>query len=412
MFLVSTADNGAVKDELVPQCLAAGKPLFVDKFLGSSLQKAREFISLAEEQDVRLASASLLWMGQPALDLKAQLAGRQPTRVASTGWSGGGISGDIHPIAHLLSIAGDARPVSVRYESGDAPMAVVTFDNGLTGELVGRRPAAIFELDAECDGEILNEGYDAKHSRPSAINMLQYFFDYVRGKNDGVPARVMEDYLAISDATAKAQATAAMVVLDNGPRQLGVADLELRRPVPAAPFYHFAARLELPEPGPVYVHEIKVNGVSERNFFLVGRDDIYEPERPRERRRLAIAGALMSPRPDWQYEEPMIIGRADWQNGETCTVEITLGVGGKKGDVYWATAEAVAPDTGGYWDAAWSHYQSAVITEPAGLDRVDEPVQVCMLAYPDTVSDLAREIRVVQYDWRAGDAHRDPEPGA
>ncbi len=41
VFLVSTSANGPQKDELVPQCIAAGKPTFVDKYLGSDADSAR-----------------------------------------------------------------------------------------------------------------------------------------------------------------------------------------------------------------------------------------------------------------------------------------------------------------------------------------------------------------------------------
>jgi hypothetical protein len=42
-----------------------------------------------------------------------------------------------------------------------------------------------------------------------------------------------------------------------------------------------------------------------------------------------------------------------------------------------------------------------VISETAGLKRVAEPAKVTMLVYPDTLKSPEKEIRVVQYDWRA-----------
>ena len=408
VFLVSTGDGGEAKDELVPRCIATGKPLFVDKFLASNLHRARTFIQLAEEHDVRLASASLLWMGQPVQDLKAELGDRAPTKFASTGWGGSNISGDLHPIAHLLSIAGERRPVSVRCEEGESPKAVVLFDDGTVGELVARRPDAIFDLDAECDGTVFHAPYEAKHSRPSAINMLEHFFGFVRGENEGVPVQVMEDSLGVWEAAVKAQATGGTVMLSTAPERMGITldGLEFRTPVPAIPYYHFAARLRLAEAGPVYVHELTIDGEPERNFFLLEADEDVDVTRPLERRRLAIAGGLKGPRPERSYEEAVFIGRADWRNGETHTVEITASVGSREDPAYWATAEAAAPATGGYWDAGWSHYQSVVVTETAGLDRTREPVTATMLLYPDTVTDAIREFRVVQYDC-AGRAHRE-----
>jgi len=402
VFLVSTGANGPQKDDLVPQCIAAGKPTFVDKYVASSADQARKFIQMAKERDVPLDSVSLLWMGKPAMDLKAQLAGRKPTKVTSMGWSGENIAGDIHPIAHLISAAENRRPVSVYYEAAAKPKTIVSFDDGLVGELVPGTPDAPFTLQAECEGTTYKVDYQNADSRPSAINQLSYFLDYVRGKNKGVPGHVMEDYLALWDAAQKSKETGDTVMLGAalGAKPLKVGNLELRTPTVAVPFYHFALKISLPEKGPVYVHNLAVNGRVERNYLLVDKNEVLEPDKTRNKRRLTIAQALKSPRPEQSFDEPTLIGRADWGNGETCTIGITVSLGGKTGDTYSGTAKSTAPQTGGYWNPSWKHYQSAVVSETAGLKRVGEPAQVTMLVYPDTLADPSREIRVVQYDWR------------
>jgi len=402
VFLVSTSANGPEKDELAPQCIAAGKPTFVDKYLASSAEQARKFIQMAEEGGVPLESSSLLWLGKPAKDLKAQLAGRKPTRVVSMGWSGENIAGDIHPIAHLISLAENRRPVSVYYDAAAKPKTIVSFDDGLVGELVPGTPDAPFSLQVDCEGKTLKVDYQNADSRPSAVNQLSYFFDYVRGKNKGVPAHVMEDSLALWDAAQKSKQTGDTVMLGAalGARPLNVGALEFRTPTVAVPFYHFALKINPPVKSPVYVHNLAVNGRLERNYLLVDKNEVMEPDKPRNKRRLTIAQALKSTRPEQSFEEPTLIGRADWRNGEACTIGVTISLGGKTGDTYSASAKGTAPQTGGYWDPAWKHYQSAVLSETAGLKRVGEPARVTILIYPDTLADPNREIRVVQYDWR------------
>lgn len=408
VFIVSTGANGPQKDEIVPQCIAAGKPTFVDKYLASGADQARRFIQMAQEKDVRLDASSLLWRGKPAMNLKRQLADRRPTKVTSMGWSGENIAGDIHPIAHLISAAENRRPVSVYYDVSAKPKTVVSFDDGLIGELVPGTPDAPFTLAVECEGATYKVDYQNADSRPSAINLLSYFFDYVRGKNQGVPDHVMEDYLAIWDAAQKSKETGDVVMLGAavGAQALEVGNLALRTPTVAVPFYHFALPIRLPEKSAIYVHTLAVNGRPERNYLLVDKNETLDPERPRNKRRLTIAQALKTPRPEQVYEQPTLIGRADWRNGETCTVGVTLSLGGKTGKVYSGTAKAVAPQTGGYWDPAWAHYHSAVVSETAGVGRVGEPVRVTMLVYPDTLTDPHREIRVVRYDWRR-EQHRE-----
>lgn len=410
VFLVSTSANSPQKDEIVPQCIAAGKPTFVDKYLASDSYMARKFIQMAKARGVVLSSSSLLWMGRPVMDLKAQLGDKKPARIVSMGWSGQNIAGDIHPIAHLISAAEHRRPVSVYYDEAAKPKTLVTFDDGLVGELVPGIPAAPFVLQVEADGGTYTAEYQNADSRPSAINQLSFFFDNVRGKNAGVPARVMEDYLAVWDAAQKSKATHAPVVIrgDAGARPMALGQLEFRMPSAAVPFYHFAVPVTLPERSPVHIDSVLVNGELERNVLLFDVKDQPAPDRPRTERRLAIAQALKTPRPERSYDKAVLVGRAPWRPGQQYTVEVTLSQGHEQRKTYWETVEGKTPASGGYWNAAWAHYQSVVVSETAGLDRTGEPVQVTFLVYPDTLNDPAREIRVVRYDWRTSEYRETP----
>lgn len=403
LFIVSTGANGPQKDVLVPQCIEAGLPTFVDKYVASNAAQAAKFLAMALERDVPLVSTSLLWRGKPVLDLTKELAEARPTRVASMGWSGENIAGDIHPIAHLIAAAGNRRPVSVFYDTAAKPRTIVSFDDGLLGELLPGSSDAPFSLRVESGGETYKADYQNADSRPSAINQLSYFFDYVRGRNEGVPEPVMEDCLAIWDASQQSKASGETVMLGPavGADALKLGPLEFRTPTPAVPFYHVAFTLELPKESPIHVHQFAVDGKFERNYLLVEKGAPLDPAMPRNKRRLTIAQALKSVRPDESFKKPVFLGRADWRNGQPLTIGLTVSLGGKSDPAFTATAKGTAPQEGGYWNPAWTRYQSAVISETAGFKRSGEPVKVTALVYPDTLRDAAREIRVVQYDWKS-----------
>lgn len=188
---------------------------------------------------------------------------------------------------------------------------------------------------------------------------------------------------------------------ESGAQPLPLGQLELRMPTVAVPYYHATVNLNIANHEEVFIHDISVNGEKERNYLLADKDNPLPPDQPRNKRRLAIAEALKSVRPDQFYTKPTLYTRADWQPGETVAVRVTLSLGGKDGQRYTGETSAVAPGTGGYWNPAWTHYQSAVLSETAGHARVGEPVQVSILVYPDTLADPQREIRVVRYDPRA-----------
>lgn len=205
LFMVSTAANGEQKDELVPKCLESGKPLFVDKFVASDSAHAKKFVEMAAQQKVLLMSSSLLHKSQPMLEMKSQLSGRKPTRIISAGWSGENIAGDIHPIAHLLSAAENRRPARVFYDAAAKPKTVVTFDDGLIGELVAPEPDAPFVVHVETEDDVFTAVFRNEDLRAAAINQLGTFFAAVRGKDAGMSPTSMIDYLAVWDGAQKSK---------------------------------------------------------------------------------------------------------------------------------------------------------------------------------------------------------------
>lgn len=181
---------------------------------------------------------------------------------------------------------------------------------------------------------------------------------------------------------------------------LEMTNLEMRTPTVAIPYYHFSARLHLPKPSSIFVRKLEVNGEVARNYFLLRKDDKIEPDLPRSDRRMAIAEAQDLPTPERVYDTPTLIGRADWRAGQECTISVSLSLDSKTSELVTASAKATAPAAGGYWNPDWKEYQTVVVSETEGLDRVAEPVEVTMLFYDDTLVDPSREFRVVEYDWR------------
>jgi len=183
-------------------------------------------------------------------------------------------------------------------------------------------------------------------------------------------------------------------------RPLKIGGLELRTPTVAIPYYHFTAALEVQKADTIQIREVRVNGQSVRNYLLFEKDELLEPEQPSNRRRMVIAQALESSRPERAYTQPVLVGRFDWRDNQTYAIKIAAGFGAEPKVTYAATLQTTAPQLGGYWDPAWKHYQSVVVSETAGRDRKGEPLEVTLLFYPDMLADPAREIRVVRFDGR------------
>ena len=405
VLLVNTGGNGDDNFALVSACLKAGHPTFVDKFLAPSLSETRTLLKMARVLDVPLVSSSYIWTSQPGLELKKRLEGKKLTGIVSSGWSPGEITGGIHAIAQMQLLSGDRRPRSVRVEERpEGARACVLFDDGLVGELIPRRDGKIFELEATAGGATYQAvPYEEKHSRPSPINLFSLFFDSVRGNKSQQPEHLKEDAVAIWDATNKAIETGAEVMISDVVGQssdelFDVGAVEFRTPTVAHPYYHFALRLNLPKAGEVSLHRLEANGQTLRNYTLLAKEDAVDPKLPNNLRRLTIAAAFPSPRPENVYTSPTLIGRLDWQNGASYRLRVELSSSGAPGRRYWAHVRGTAPNAGGYWNADWKHYQSVVVTETAGRDRAAEPVEVTHLFYLDQVTEPRQEFRVLRYD--------------
>ncbi|MCE4566387.1 hypothetical protein INQ51_18855 [Maribellus sp. CM-23] len=182
--------------------------------------------------------------------------------------------------------------------------------------------------------------------------------------------------------------------------KLTIESMELGYPVPAIPFYHFIAKLDLPEASIIEV-EAAVNGKPMR-FVNLYKGDLHEElDKPALTHRPPSGYALSQD--NTLYKQPVITGWMKWNPGES--YEITLTVRVKKSarpsddDTFLSATRIVkAPEQTKTFDTAWKNYKSLVLSETAGIDRENEPVEVLLPFYPDEANDLKREIRVVEVD--------------
>ena len=185
----------------------------------------------------------------------------------------------------------------------------------------------------------------------------------------------------------------------HGQGRLNIVNLELNFPLPAVPYYHLKADMELPNSSMIEV-EMAVDGKVLRYFELHQRHVLEDPLRPRiTYRPPSGAGMSVDHKP---YQTPSAIGWVKWEPGRTYDVRITVrmkqNIEQSPRDVILTATQRVTAPEGTVFDPAWGKYKSIVLSETAGIDRVAEPVEVLLPFYPDQVTDLKREIRVVAFD--------------
>jgi hypothetical protein len=181
---------------------------------------------------------------------------------------------------------------------------------------------------------------------------------------------------------------------------LKITRMELGYPVPSIPFYHFKAEMELPEPSMIEVEAI-VNGQPLRFVNLYRGDVVEETDKPGYIHRPPSGYALSQD--NSLYSNPHVTAWVKWQPGETYKIELKVrlkkSVKPSPNDRILSTTQTLtAPADVQVFDPAWKAYKSIVLSETAGIDRKNEPVEVLLPFYPDEVTDLKREIRVVAVD--------------
>ena len=154
-------------------------------------------------------------------------------------------------------------------------------------------------------------------------------------------------------------------------------------PTPQSPYYHVRFSFSLEGDGRYQINRVKVNGQRVRDFaayynFSFQKDQLLKP------------GGMSE-----------LVVRWDWKPRERCEVEVS-GEGPREKESFTLKGSVDAPDHGGYWNPAWKHYASLVLTETAGVDRENEPVHTSLAVYGDRIQDPARELRIVAVDPRTG----------
>jgi len=182
--------------------------------------------------------------------------------------------------------------------------------------------------------------------------------------------------------------------------KLIVHKIELGYPNPAIPFYHLMIDVELPCTSMIEV-EVKVNGKALRFTDL-----------HREKENSNFLKPALSHRPPsgyglsqdaTLYKKPHIVGWVKWEPGKEYTIRLKVKLKKKihssKDAVFLTiTRKIKAPSEIPVFDKNWKNYKSIVLSETAGIDRKNEPVEVLLPFYPDKAKHLKRTIRVVSVD--------------
>ena len=169
---------------------------------------------------------------------------------------------------------------------------------------------------------------------------------------------------------------------------------EIGQPCPSIPFYHFIIQLNNKVRAPFKIKKITVND-KEINHYEIrdaswnsGKDKVFHYNWPPFAANYAK---------DFIYKQPILIARLDWMNGQKYKIEIKYSFKDSR-EIKTVKQEITAPDTGGYWNSQWKYYKSIVVSEDFGLERKNEPVQFSLVFYPDQITDLSRELRIVKMD--------------
>ena len=183
-------------------------------------------------------------------------------------------------------------------------------------------------------------------------------------------------------------------------KDLNITKIDLGYPCPAIPYYHFTAEIELPQSSIIEV-EAEVDGKVLRATELRRAGDLEDLNRPPLSER-PPQGYIAS-QDGTHYKNLSVMGWVNWEPGKNYSVRISVRI--KKSvhpaadDVVLSSTKtvSVAQGTAGF-DKKWKNYKSLIISETAGINRVNEPVEVLLAFYPDEAQQLSRDIRIMSVD--------------
>ncbi|MCA9428703.1 MAG: hypothetical protein KC994_26735, partial [Candidatus Omnitrophica bacterium] len=167
------------------------------------------------------------------------------------------------------------------------------------------------------------------------------------------------------------------------------ASVGFQQPTIEDPYHH--ANFSIPEAAVVSatVTKVLVDGEEHRNY-RVFQSGYRETDKGREQVReedykLRIKPGLAA----------QILVACNWTNSSDHTVEVFLQT--EEGEKSFK-ATGKAPGKGGYWNADWPYFISLTLHETVGMIRQGEPVIATIGVFADTITDPAKELRVVAYD--------------
>ena len=183
-------------------------------------------------------------------------------------------------------------------------------------------------------------------------------------------------------------------------KDLNVTNIELQYPYPQIPYYHFTATIELPESSIMEV-EATVDDKVLRAVDIRRDNELGDANHPPQTERSPSGYGLSLD--GTHYKKFTVIGWVKWQPGQEYDIHIAVrtkkNVKPANDDVIISAAKKVkAPQGAATFDASWKNYKSVVLSETAGIDRKNEPVEVLLTFYPNEAEQLSRDIRVVSVD--------------
>lgn len=163
------------------------------------------------------------------------------------------------------------------------------------------------------------------------------------------------------------------------------------RPTAEFPYHHTTVTLspKVLQKGRVTRVEIDGQWSRDARYFNIGIQD------PQKRREGALEGETYTGEIDGS-KSLQIVAPVVWTNGSSHRAAVSVAF--ESGEETIFEADGNAPGSGGHWNADWPHYVSLVLRETAGLIRQGEPVHAMLGLFADTITDPAKELRVVAYD--------------
>jgi len=198
--------DGRVHLAQAREVIKAGKPLFIDKPLASTLEDAREIARLAREAGVPWFSSSSLRYSETVTSLKA------PDITGAIVWGPGPLEEHhyldlswyaIHPIEMLYALMGPGCEEVTRVTSEGADLVVGRWRDGRIGSVRAQRPSGAY-------GAVVFRPKQVNQSDPKAKSgygpLLKQIAEFFRTKVPPVPNEETLELFAFMDAAQRSKA--------------------------------------------------------------------------------------------------------------------------------------------------------------------------------------------------------------